>query len=400
MSSSSEPADARAAIAQRSSARKTLAVAGFAHALHDGYTDLIYVLLPVWQAEFALGYGMLALLRGLYTGAMASLQVPAGRLAEWCGGRLVLALGTALAGLGYALAGLSGGLIGLGAGLLVSGAGSSSQHPIASAAVSRAYGAAARGPLGTYNFTGDLGKAAVPALTALLLTVMPWRQTLWLLAIVGVAAGIAIVLLMPAIRSAPSGAPRSQAHGGGRGGFALLFAIGVLDSGVRMGFLTFLPFLLAAKGASLPTIGFALALVFIGGAAGKFACGWLGARLGVLPTVLLTEGGTAAFILAILFLPLVASLLVLPLLGIMLNGTSSVLYGTVPELAPPERTERAFALFYTGTVGSGALSPVLYGFLGDIVGVNWATVATAVAALATFPLAFALARRLAGDRRP
>jgi MFS transporter, FSR family, fosmidomycin resistance protein len=398
MTSSSEPADARAAIAQRSSARKTLAVAGFAHALHDGYTDLIYVLLPVWQAEFALGYGMLALLRGLYTGAMASLQVPAGRLAEWCGGRLVLALGTALAGLGYALAGLSGGLIGLGAGLLVSGAGSSTQHPIASAAVSRAYGAAARGPLGTYNFTGDLGKAAVPALTALLLTVMPWRQTLWLLAIVGVAAGIAIVLLMPAIRSAPSGAARSQAHGGGRGGFALLFAIGVLDSGVRMGFLTFLPFLLAAKGASLPTIGFALALVFIGGAAGKFACGWLGARLGVLPTVLLTEGGTAAFIVAILFLPLVASLLVLPLLGIMLNGTSSVLYGTVPELAPRERTERAFALFYTGTVGSGALSPVLYGFLGDVAGVNWATVATAVAALATFPLAFALARRLAGDR--
>jgi hypothetical protein len=37
-----------------------MAVAGCAHALHDGYTDLIYVLLPVWQAEFALGYGALA----------------------------------------------------------------------------------------------------------------------------------------------------------------------------------------------------------------------------------------------------------------------------------------------------------------------------------------------------
>ena len=399
MTSSSESADGRAVAAPRSSARKTLAVAGFAHALHDGYTDLIYVLLPVWQAEFALGYGMLALLRALYAGAMAGMQVPAGRLAEWCGGRLVLALGTALAGIGYAIAGLSGGLIGLCAGLLVAGTGSSTQHPIASAAVSRAYGAAARGPLGTYNFTGDLGKAAVPALTALLLTVMPWRPTLWLLAILGVAAAGAILLLMPAIGAAPSGPAKSQAHSGGRGGFGLLFAIGVLDSGVRMGFLTFLPFILSTKGASLPTLGFALSLVFIGGAAGKFACGWLGARLGVLPTVLLTEGGTAAFILAILFLPLFASLLVLPLLGVMLNGTSSVLYGTVPELAPADRTERAFALFYTGTVGSGALSPVLYGFLGDLVGVNWATVATAVAALATFPLAVALARRLAGDRR-
>ena len=31
----------------------------------------------------------------------------------------------------------------------------------------------------------------------------------------------------------------------------------------------------------LPEVRFALALIFIGGAAGKFACGWLGARLGV-----------------------------------------------------------------------------------------------------------------------
>src|SRR5947208_3497991 len=81
-------------------ARRTLAVAGFAHALHDGYTDLIYVLLPVWQGEFALGYGVLGFMRGLYTGTMASLQIPAGRLAERIGARTVLALGTALAAFG------------------------------------------------------------------------------------------------------------------------------------------------------------------------------------------------------------------------------------------------------------------------------------------------------------
>ena len=110
---------------------------------------------------FALGYAMLAVLRGFYAGAMAGLQIPAGRLAEYCGSRVILAIGTALAGLGYAIAGLSGGLTGLCAGLIISGAGSSTQHPIASAAVSRAYGAAARAPLGIYNFTGDLGKAAL-----------------------------------------------------------------------------------------------------------------------------------------------------------------------------------------------------------------------------------------------
>jgi FSR family fosmidomycin resistance protein-like MFS transporter len=387
-----------AADRSRAQARRTLAVAGAAHVLHDGYTDVIYILLPVWQAEFALGYGMLAVLRGIVTATMAALQVPAGRLAEQLGGRPVLALGTVLAALGYALVGFSGGLAGLCAALFLVGAGSSTQHPIGSAAVSRAYGEASRGPLGTYNFTGDLGKAALPALTSLLLTQMPWRHSLWVLAALGVATAIAIALLMPPIQRAPTSEAAHADAGGGRGGFPLLFVIGVLDSGVRMGLLTFLPFLLKAKGASLPMVGLALALVFIGGAGGKFACGWVGARIGVLWSVLLTEGGTAACILAVLVLPLLPCLVLLPLLGIMLNGTSSVLYGTVPELTPPHRTERAFALFYTGTIGSGAVSPVLYGALGDVAGASWATATTAVAALATVPLALALAPHLAKPR--
>jgi MFS transporter, FSR family, fosmidomycin resistance protein len=384
------------ASARHTHARRTLWVAGFAHALHDGYTDLIYVLLPVWQAEFALGYGVLAFVRGLYTGTMAGLQIPVGRLAERYGGRVILAFGTVLAAGGYALAGFSGGLGGLCVALALSGAGSSTQHPIASSAVSRAYGGAARGPLGIYNFTGDLGKATVPAATAVLLTLMPWRSALYVLAMLGIIIALAIASLMPAFAQANARESiKGQQHvGRGRGGFPLLFAIGVLDSAVRMGFLTFLPFLLKAKGASLPDVGFALALVFIGGAAGKFACGWLGARLGVLWTVLGTEGGTAAAIVAVLILPLFPALIMLPLLGVMLNGTSSVLYGTVPELASPDRAERAFALFYTGTIGSGAVAPVLFGILGDAAGVDWATVGTAVTAMTTIPITLALASRL------
>ncbi len=375
------------------SPRRTLGVACGAHALHDGYTDLSYVLLPLWQAEFGLGYGALAALRGTYAGLMASLGVPAGRLAERIGAKTVLVLGTVLAALGYAVAGMSGGMIGLMVGLGLSGAGSATQHSLASTAVTRAYGSAARGPLATYNFAGDIGKAALPAATALLLTVMPWRPSLFVMAAVGIAAAVAMALLMPPVPAAPPAAP-GQRRGGGRGGFALLFGIGVLDTGVRMGLLTFLPFLLQDKGADLPQLGLALSLIFLGGAGGKLACGWLGARLGMLGTVLLTEGATALFIMALLWLPLWPSMVLLPVLGLVLNGTSSVLYGSVPELAPPDRAERAFALFYTGTLGSGALSPILYGWIGDLAGIWWGTTATALAALVTLPLAVVLAPHL------
>jgi MFS family permease len=165
-----------------------------------------------------------------------------------------------------------------------------------------------------------------------------------------------------------------------------------------MAFLLFLPFLLHAKGATLTTVGLALSLVFIGGALGKAACGWLGARMGILATVVVTEAGTAAAILAVLALPLIPSLAALPLLGVMLNGTSSVLYGTVPELVPSDRIERAFAVFYSGTLGSSALAPILYGRLGDIAGPVWATAAAALTALAVVPFMVMLASRLASDR--
>ncbi|MFL5280619.1 MAG: MFS transporter [Rhodopila sp.] len=385
----------RASPPAKAHGRRMLGLASVAHALHDGFTDMIYVLLPIWQAQFMLGYGALAVLRALYVGALAALQMPSGYLARYLDARTVLALGTLLGAGGYALAGVSGGLAGLGASLMLSGAGSSTQHPLASAAVSRAYGEAARGPLGTYNFAGDVGKATLPAALSLLLTHMEWRAALWILAGLGVVVAVLIRWLMPRVPGPTPGAVTAPAHGSaGRGGFGLLLAIGVLDSAVRMAFLLFLPFLLEAKGASLPTIGLALSLVFIGGALGKAACGWLGARMGLVATVVGTEVGTAAAILAVLALPLVPGLALLPVLGVMLNGTSSVLYGTVPELVASERIEHAFAVFYTGVLGSSALAPVLYGRLGDLAGPVWATAAAALTALAVVPLIFALAPRL------
>ncbi len=150
---------------------------------------------------------------------------------------------------------------------------------------------------------------------------------------------------------------------------AAAVAIGIIDSATRMGFLLFLPFVLKDKGASVQTVGLALTLVFAGGAAGKLACTFIGARIGAIGTVWLTEGLTAVGILALLPLPLDGALLLLPVIGIALNGTSSVLYGSVPDLVTPEWRTRALSIFYTGTIGSGAIAPTLYGLVGDAFGV-------------------------------
>jgi MFS family permease len=386
---------AESAAHTRGTERRAMGVAGGAHALHDGYTDLIYVMLPIWQVEFGLSYAAIGLLRGMFAGTMAGFQIPAGLLSERLGVPLVLAAGTALAGLGYCLAPLVGSYPGLVAILLVAGLGASTQHPLASALVARAFaGARSLGALGTYNFAGDLGKMALPAAASLLLVLMPWRSTLALLGAIGLAAALVILAVTPRYAAARADARQQAATGQARGGFPILLSIGVIDSATRMGFLTFLPFLLTAKGASLPTIGLALTLVFLGGAFGKLACAWIGARIGVVATVWVTEGFTALGILALLPLPLEFALVLLPAIGVALNGTSSVLYGSVPLMVAPEARTRAFSVFYTGTIGSGAIAPIFYGLVGDALGVPLALAVVAALVLATLPLVLLIRRQV------
>jgi MFS transporter, FSR family, fosmidomycin resistance protein len=377
--------------------RRALGVACGAHALHDGYTDLIYVLLPIWQAAFGLTYAEVGLLRGAFAGAMAAFQIPAGWLSERVGAATMLAGGTALTAIAFLVAGAATGFAALVALLLLGGLGSSVQHPIASTVVARAFGGArSRIALGTYNFAGDIGKMALPATTALLLTFMDWRAVLAAVAGGGLAAALAIFLLTP--RAASEGASptrgagteAARVGGGASGGFPILLSIGAIDSATRMAFLTFLPFILIGKGASIALVGVALALVFAGGAFGKLVCAHLGVRFGVLSTVVLTEALTAVGIAALLPLPLWAGFLLLPIIGVALNGTSSVLYGTVPELVAPERQGRAFGVFYTATIGSGAIAPAIYGLFSDVFGIPATILLIAAIVLATVPLAFAL----------
>lgn len=386
--------------------RRILGATLGAHVLHDGFADLLYVLLPVWQAEFGLALAQVGLLKTVYSGVMAGGQVPAGLVAERFGERGLLAAGTAAA-IGYLLIGWSGGFLGLVGCLALGGLGASVQHPLGSALTARVgAGKRLRTALSVYNFSGDLGKMALPALTALLVALWQWRVATALLGLLGLVAAAAVYLLLrgvvggaavkaPDAKSAAVEAPQAIAA---RHSFLAITAIGIVDATTRTGFLTFLPFLLTAKGADLPTIGFALTLVFAGGATGKFICGVLATRIGILRSVIATEFATSAGILALLPLPLDAGLVLLPLIGIALNGTSSVLYGTVAELVPASRRARAFGVFYTCTIGAGALSASLYGLFSDAAGVTTTLVTVALVVLLVLPLTLTLRpalRRLA-----
>jgi MFS family permease len=381
--------------------KRTLATCCVVHTLHDGLSDVSYVLLPLLAQSFGLSLAQVGLIRGAHRAAMAVFQIPAGLLAERWGERNLLTLGTLLTGAAFVALGNAAGFWAILAALFCAGIGSAVQHPLSSSMVSRAYAAEGRrAALGTYNFSGDVGKFAFGALVSLLLL----TGTSWTVPVLGfgvaalVAAAAVFVLLANGANGAAAVVPAGRATGWGirdRRGFAALCLIEILDSSTRTGFLTFIAFLLIAGGLSEAWAAAAVPLVFIGGMAGKLACGLLAERLGVVRMIVLTEAATACGILAALALPAHATLLLLPLLGVVLQGTSSVLYATVGEFIEPDRLARGFGLFYTIGSVCGIAAPLGYGVLGDRFGVATAIAAMAATVALTIPLAVLLRSRYA-----
>ena len=392
----------------RSRARAVLATACSIHFVHDGFSDILYVLLPLWAVEFRLTFAQVGLIRTAYSGGMALFQIPAGLLAERWGERRLLAAGTAVTACGFIVAGTVGGFLSLLTVLLIAGLGSGVQHPLSSSLVSKAYETGPRrAALGTYNFSGDLGKVAVPAAVAFAATVVGWRYASAAYGLFGVLAAAAILGVLARLTPEMSEADRPvepPAASSGWGirdarGFRALTAIGMIDNATRTAFLTFLPFALIAKGSSVAGVGTALALLFAGGAVGKFVCGLVAERLGVVRTVVLTEAATTLCILAIIAAPLPVALAILPLMGVALNGTSSVLYGTVADLVTADRRSRAYALYYSVTIATSALAPSLYGIVGDVAGVTATLVIVAAVVLVTIPLCLVLRASVAEPAR-
>jgi FSR family fosmidomycin resistance protein-like MFS transporter len=374
--------------------KRTLAVCSAVHSVHDGLADVTYVLLPLLASAFGLSLAQVGLIRGAHRAAMASFQIPAGIVAERVGERELLALGTFVAGAAFAALGYAQGFWAILAALFLAGMGSAVQHPIASTLVSRAFPVEGRrAALGTYNFAGDVGKFAFGGLLALLLLAgVSWEAPVIGFGAIAMLAAAMVLALVAAGAGARPVAHDAPSSGASRWGirntrqFAALCLIEIFDSSTRAAFLTFIAFLLIAKGLPTGWAAAAVPLVLVGGMAGKLACGVLAERFGVPRMVVATEIATAAGILVALALPAWGVVVLLPFLGIVLQGTSSVLYATISEYVEPERLSRGFGLFYT--VGSicGIAAPLGFGLLGDRYGVEAVMAALGATILLPLPL--------------
>jgi FSR family fosmidomycin resistance protein-like MFS transporter len=383
-----------------SHSKRTLKTCCGAHIVHDGLSDVSYVLLPLLAQTFGLNLTQVGTIRTAHRVAMAAFQLPAGLAAERFGERNLLALGTLLSGFAFIGLGFASGYWMILIALFFAGMGSAVQHPLSSTVISHAFpGEGRRTALGTYNFAGDVGKFVFGGIVSLaVLAGVSWQAPVLGFGVVALLTAAAILTWIANTHTHRESAAKPKVQGWGirnKPAFAALCTVDMIDSMTRTGFLTFIAFLLIAKGVPKGWAALAVPLTLVGGMAGKYFCGVLAERLGVIRTIVITELATGVGILATLALPGMATFFLLPLVGVVLQGTSSVVYGTIGELVEPDKLPRAFAMVYTVGATCGIVSPILYGALGDAIGIEKTIFIAGVVVLLALPLALVLRAAIA-----
>ncbi len=386
--------------------RRTLAFASATHVWSDLFYALLIPLLPLMREDPALdlSYTEIGLLRTGFGTASVVLQIPAGFLAERWNEFWLLIAGNIWVGAGFLLMAALTSFVPLLAATVLGGLGGGTQHPLATSMVSRAYrdeGHSAA--VGTVNFAGDIGKLLAPLVV---IVGLGWRSTMRL---VGVAGIVFMALSMLTRRSigpprtddAPveGGSPSVRDAAAPARGLFTLGSIGFMDAATRTAALTFVPFVLADRGAGTREVLILLTLLLAGGAAGKYGCGWLDDRYGSMGLVWWTKGVTALLLLAILVTPVVSAPALMLVLGFGLNGTSSVLYAAVARFAPRDRRATTYGYYYTVTEAS-AIAPLIYGRIADMTNLRVTMTVMAAATALILPASLLVRRHLAAGAPP
>ncbi len=363
----------------RTRRKLTLATCLWTHGVQDGLGATLYVLLPVLAQAFGLSYAQVGVVRATKTVAQALFEIPSGILAEWIGERRLLVFGLACAGLGYILLGNAGGLSMVYVSLLIAGIGTAFQHALSSSVIGRVFDdRGSRSALGLYNSSGDAGKLVFTGMFSLAIGAgSAWQGVVTGFGVIAVISAVVVLFSLRGLsvghqrRSDIDKTAEPAPNGWGihrRTGFVALCGIVFLDTSVQAGFLTFLAFLVASRGVATNLAAMAVVLTLVGGMFGKAGCGYLAERLGVTSSFVLVQSATAAGIVALLVSPTWLAFLLLPVLGLFLQGSTSITYGSVNDFVHGDRASRAFAVVYSVSSLAGIAGPIFFGLISDRLG--------------------------------
>ncbi len=371
--------------------KTTLFASCTTHGVQDGLSAAIYVLLPILAQTFGLSYGQVGLFKAAKSMTQSMLEVSSGLASERFGERRLLFCALLMSGVGYLLLSFADTPNLMLVCFIIMGVGGAYHHAPSSALVAHVYSAEKRRrALGLYNSSGDAGKLIFTALISLAAMIsVAWQSVAFSYGLItlGAAAAVYWGLKQAGVGAATHHSGKSDESaklGWGildRPKFTALLTTVLMDSMVQAGVLTFVAFVMIEKGVPVYAATFASVLVLIGGMFGKAACGFLADHIGLRLAFTILQGLTALGLVLLVLATSTFAFILLPFLGVAVQGTSSITYVIVNDLIHPERTARGYSLIYTVTSVAAVGGSLGFGLIGDQFGIETAMLAMAVVAV-------------------
>ena len=385
--------------------RAIVGLAMGAHGLVHTYELSIPIFMTVWLTEFGVTEAVLGSLVGTGYFLFGAGALPGGVLADRFGSRRLIA--ACLAGMGgaFVLLGLAPGLWAVGGALLLWGAAASVYHPAGLSLISTGVQQRGRG-LAWHGIGGNVGIAAGPLATALLLLILDWSTVAVLLGLPALGASVLALrasfderAAVDATEADPSASKTPAVEGlqalarRSVGLFTLsflaVFGVAATSGLYYRGMLTFLPDLLTPLvtidlPVDLDTGRYVYAGLLTVGIAGQYVGGRLTDRFSTVHALAVAFASLGG--IALLFLPVAqtgtAGLLVASaVLGFALFVIQPLYQASVAEYSPPEARGLSYGYTYLAVFGVGALGaalagtilqyagpPVLFGTLAGVAG--------------------------------
>ena len=375
--------------------RSSLADLGFAHTVNDTYAGFLPPLLPPLIEKLSLSKTEAGLIAFLST-SPSLLQPVIGHLADRADLRYLVILSPAIVSTAMSLLGIAPRLLVLALLVMVAGAGSAAFHAVASPMAGHLSGRSLGRGMGVWMVGGALGFTLGPLIVVTTLNFLPLEGTPWLM-IGGWAASVILFLRLRRIPARPASIAGSNSW---RDGLSTVKSILVPVAGITLmrallvsATFTFLPTYLTEQGAALWFAGLSVSISAGAGMVGSLVGGSMSDRWGRRPVLLAFLVAAPVLAFALLIARSWSLLLVLILLGFAIPPSNVIILAVVQESSTDHRA-MATGIYQALGFSAESVSSLIVGILGDLLGLDFAIVASAVLMLLSLPLVLLLPKAI------
>jgi predicted MFS family arabinose efflux permease len=350
---------------------------GNGHFLSHFYVLCLPTMFFSWREDFGVSFAEVGIAITMMSGVTALMQTPVGFLVDRYGARPFLIGGTLIMSLSVATMGLATEFWQILLLAALSGLGNSVVHPADYAILSGSVDKDRMGrAFALHTFSGNVGFASGPPVTAALIAALGWRGALLTVGLVGVPVVVAILLQSRILvdQTRPAARPAAAAGSGWRllssrtmVLFFLFFMCGAMASGGVQAWLVVV--LTQSKGIEFGIASVALTTYMVGSTMGVLVGGYIADSLKqfILPWVVGLTMLSALTILSINWLPLPGLVIVgmTFLSGLALGSSRTPRDIMLKDAAPPGQIGKVFGFVSAGLPLGSAITPAPLGFLID-----------------------------------